>query len=485
MARESALDRIKKTLYSPGHDFRVTADYFGQVDIGRVSRELDLEELGKEKGSQNLPPATSTALDEVETQINDKLEALKNSANEQAENEALAYNSRIASLDFDGQFGRITQLGPEAIMEFKSEIKDQLNPLHIERNHLRELKNEVNYFRKENGLENKVAYTPPSWHQLIKALVIILIFVFETVMNGSFFAKGNEAGLFGGSIVAFTVTLVNIGFALILSLFLIRQLFHIKLWRKFVGLIALCLFLVFTFGLNLGVGHMREAGVELTPEMGAYVLRQLIDDPFTYKDAETWILVGIGLLFAFIAAIEGIYWNDPYPRYTFLQKRLDKQLDYYKETYEDCLIELNEVKSKNLGTFEDIGNDLTRRLAQLQKVVSEYSRLNNLYENFLTHLQTASDSLHAVYRDANIEARPKKAYPKRWKKAPLITKIKLTKLTQVDEKKLDKKIKDVRKDLKGLIVQIQEEFESGLDQFKGLDELGLEAESGFGEKEKA
>jgi exonuclease VII small subunit len=195
--------------------------------------------------------------------------------------------------------------------------------------------------------------------------------------------------------------------------------------------------------------------------------------------------VGIGLLFAFIAAIEGIYWNDPYPRYTFLQKRLDKQLDYYKETYEDCLIELNEVKSKNLGTFEDIGNDLTRRLAQLQKVVSEYSRLNNLYENFLTHLQTASDSLHAVYRDANIEARPKKAYPKRWKKAPLITKIKLTKLTQVDEKKLDKKIKDVRKDLKGLIVQIQEEFESGLDQFKGLDELGLEAESDFGEKEKA
>ena len=67
-------------------------------------------------------------------------------------------------------------------------------------------------------------------------------------------------------------------------------------------------FFGFTFGLNLGVGHMRE--VELTPEMGAYVLRQLIDDPLTYKDAETWILVGIGLLFAFIAAIGIIYWND-------------------------------------------------------------------------------------------------------------------------------------------------------------------------------
>ena len=149
---------------------------------------------------------------------------------------------------------------------------------------------------------------------------------------------------------------------------------------------------------------MREAGVELTPEMGAYVLRQLIDDPFTYKDAETWILVGIGLLFAFIAAIEGIYWNDPYPRYTFLQKRLDKQLDYYKETYEDCLIELNEVKSKNLGTFEDIGNDLTGRLPDCKRSC-QYSRLNNLYEKTsLLTFKLASDSLHAVYRDANIEA---------------------------------------------------------------------------------
>ena len=187
MARESALDRIKKTLYSPGHDFRVTADYFGQVDIGRVSRELNLEELGKEKGSQNLPPATSTALDEVETQINDKLESLKNSANEQAENEVLAYNSRIASLDFDGQFGRITQLGPEAIMEFKSEIKDQLNPLHIDRNHLRELKNEVDHFRKEK-VQKKSRLHTSSWHQLIKAL-LILIFVFETVTDG-LFCKG-------------------------------------------------------------------------------------------------------------------------------------------------------------------------------------------------------------------------------------------------------------------------------------------------------
>ena len=47
---------------------------------------------------------------------------------------------------------------------------------------------------------------------------------------------------------------------------------------------------------------MREAGVELTPEMGAYVLRQLIDDPFTYKDGNMDIS-GDRIVFAFIAAV--------------------------------------------------------------------------------------------------------------------------------------------------------------------------------------
>ena len=91
----------------------------------------------------------------------------------------------------------------------------------------------------------------------------------------------------------------------------------------------------------------------------------------------------------------------------------------------------------------------------------QYSRLNNLYENFLTHLQTASDSLHAVY-EMQILRHDLKSISKRWKKAPLITKIKLTKLTQVDQKKLDRKIKNIREDLKELIVEIQKEFDPAL-----------------------
>ena len=69
MAEGTALERIKKSLYSPGHDFKVTADYFGQVNVGLIARELNLEKLGEERGASDLPPVSSKAFDEIETQI--------------------------------------------------------------------------------------------------------------------------------------------------------------------------------------------------------------------------------------------------------------------------------------------------------------------------------------------------------------------------------------------------------------------------------
>ena len=93
------------------------------MNVGLIARELNLEKLGEERGSSDLPQVSSKALDEIETQISERLEALKVTASEQAENQALAYNRRIASLDFEGQFGRITQLGPEAVMNSGQKLK--------------------------------------------------------------------------------------------------------------------------------------------------------------------------------------------------------------------------------------------------------------------------------------------------------------------------------------------------------------------------
>ena len=49
---------------------------------------------------------------------------------------------------------------------------------------------------------------------------------------------------------------------------------------------------------------MREAGAILSTEMGLFVMDKLLLAPFAFNDAETWVLVGIGLLFAFVAGLE-------------------------------------------------------------------------------------------------------------------------------------------------------------------------------------
>ena len=63
MRKESALSRLAKNLSSPGHDYRINTELFGTIDTARISRELDLENQGRERGQQNQPASSSTAPD--------------------------------------------------------------------------------------------------------------------------------------------------------------------------------------------------------------------------------------------------------------------------------------------------------------------------------------------------------------------------------------------------------------------------------------
>ena len=67
-------------------------------------KELKLEKVGAEKGKLNQPASKSQIPDEIETQIQERIEAAKATANESAENQIYTYNERISNLDFEGHF---------------------------------------------------------------------------------------------------------------------------------------------------------------------------------------------------------------------------------------------------------------------------------------------------------------------------------------------------------------------------------------------
>ena len=111
MRKKSALSRLAKNLSSPGHDYRINTELFGTIDTARISRELDLENQGRERGEKISLRQVLATPDDIEADIKETIDSSKKTAHELAENEIYTYNDRISSLNFDEQFTEIQRQG--------------------------------------------------------------------------------------------------------------------------------------------------------------------------------------------------------------------------------------------------------------------------------------------------------------------------------------------------------------------------------------
>jgi len=73
----SALSKLIETFKTPQHDYKLNTEVFGQFDAEKVAKELNLEKIGAEKGTKNQPSKDSQIPDEIESQIQERIEAAK------------------------------------------------------------------------------------------------------------------------------------------------------------------------------------------------------------------------------------------------------------------------------------------------------------------------------------------------------------------------------------------------------------------------
>ena len=100
----SALNKLIEVFTTRPEGIILNTEIFGKFDADAVAKELNLEKVGAEKGEKNQPSSESQIPDEIETQIQERIEAAKATANESAENQIHSYNERISNLDFEGHF---------------------------------------------------------------------------------------------------------------------------------------------------------------------------------------------------------------------------------------------------------------------------------------------------------------------------------------------------------------------------------------------
>lgn len=404
MARDGALARLMKGLRREPHDFRASLEVFPALDPDVMARDLSVEREGRRRGAMGEPPFAAAGLDEMERRIVERIEAEKKAAHGVFLDQLRVYDERRANLDFEGRFAEIRQAAPAAVSEFKAEAatgRDELNRL---RRSIREHEEEKEAFKRANRL-TRAPHPPSPGAQAIKYGFVVLLMVFETVLNGTFLAKGSELGLLGGTTEAFAFALLNVMGSFLFGRLGLPQLVHRGLLRKLVGLLALAAWVLFALALNLALAHYREVSGQFLDAGGAAVITRLIADPLALTDIKSWLFFGIGFFFSVAALIDGYATVDPYPGFGGIQRRLDAAHQTYIDRKQALIDTLLDVRDTYIETLEEANRDLSARRAEYDQILTGRARLVRLFEQHQAHLAEVVGTLLALYRETNRRAR--------------------------------------------------------------------------------
>ena len=480
----SAISKLIEAFKTPQHPHKLNTEMFGQFDAERVAKELNLEKLGAEKGSKDQPSSDSQIPDEIESQIQERIEAAKSTANESAENQLLTYNERISNLDFEGHFSELRQAGPLAISDIQAQIQRGLNQMNTRRRKLLDVEKEYSYFRKHNGLEYRTAKLTTPSGTFLRVLIILIMIVSETYFNGTYLAKGSTQGLIGGVFEAASFALLNIGFSIILTLFVIKQVVRRGFLWKLIGLSGIAAWLVTVIVINLGLAHYREVAATFAEGAGADILVRIIQNPLGLVELESWMLFAIGMLFATVTLVDIITFSDSYPGYTKRQIRWDEEQEEYKDEFDSLIQELDDIKEDYNENLKAIGNALTFRQRELDNILSGRNRLTSLYSVHHEQLQRAANSLFSYYFEAN-RAKRTNPVPDRFNKRYIVAKMELSSsksFQPTEAKKVKDRISEAKQILDEQIQYVLDEYAKGIRQYRNLDILNEEYD--YGEEPK-
>lgn len=475
MKNSSALSRLLNGLRSEPHDFRGSLQVFPDLSSEKLVADLELEAKGREYGVNNEPAATSSTLDKNELAIIERIEAEQKSAHATFLEHLDAYSERIRALDFEGRFAEIQQAAPEAIASLRTEAANGRNELNLMRRHLKDLEVEKLSFQKAHNLK-RTAKVYSRGTTAIKIGTVLVLLLIETLLNGAFLSKGNELGFLGGTLEAAAFAFLNVLAAFGLGRLGAPELVHRNPIRKILGGISVVIFFVFLIALNLGLAHYREV-TAVTADAGQVVVLKLLKDPFNLVDFKSWLFFALGSIFGIIAFIDGIVFDDPYPGYGLLQRRLSKAHDEYTERVRVLVEELEEIRQATSEAVALAGRDLSKRRIEFDQLLMNRSRLANLFHQHQVHLERTCNYLLSVYRDANRRARSTPV-PERFTSEYLLRRIDEPDDNYLKgyQEKLNSELALAQSDLLQHATSISEEFERAAKEYRLIDAIVDERE---------
>jgi uncharacterized membrane protein YvlD (DUF360 family) len=391
---------------------------FVPLDVEQVARELRLDERAERSAVAGQPPADADGPDSAELDVLGKIEACARKACEQYLSQRDQYERRIlrSAITPDLQV-QIEGAAAKALSDFKAEIIHDQNQLHALLRAVGNREDEFREFRERHFL-NRLPKNVSRGERILAFLLLLVLVLLESILNGMFFAEGSEAGLIGGVVQALVLSILNVGVAALYAVYGLPLVFHRRGGIKLIGALVTLMFAIWLGGLNLAIGHFRDLFITGAGNVQmAELLNRLTANPLLLGDAKSGILVLLGIALGLLAVIDVAATRDLYPGYGAIGRERQRAIEQYAEENARSLAAMMELR-------DHVVDDLTSAIElihgsqfEMQQAIEARTRLHHNFRAYLDHLAVVHERLIHRYRECNRKVRRGEA-PKYFRTPP-------------------------------------------------------------------
>lgn len=390
---------------------------FLQSDIEKASK------LGFTEGAKGLPAPDATDPDLNESMFYAKAVSQLNKTGEAITPKITAQTKRVAEVGSKLESVRsvIDSLHNRTSLEaqINSRLQQSLGTMVVAKKNQLLRDAELNAFKLGNNLYHPASY-PTDMAKHMSWVVITL--AIETIVNAAFFAGANS--LIFGALVAFAVSVVNLGIAFIGGIFF-RGKNSVHAAIKFQGWLIFSIAWILLGGINLLTACVRSASAELlAKEMGedpiaaifsnqtqAFALAKeniagILQGHFPFADLSGLILLFVGLLAAVIGMWKGYAADDPYPNYGALTRSSVAADKTYLALEQSLKMDAQTVADKPIKEIVDSRQTINSLKQQIGSIRKDATDLRNDWQQRVAQLTHEFESIVDVYRKSVKAVKP-------------------------------------------------------------------------------
>ncbi len=270
--------------------------------------------------------------------------------------------------------------------EMKANAREAGGDIESLRERFIEQKAHFTAFRDRRSLKRPAAKPPSAFGT---TWLLYIFWIVESLINMLLFAGGNALGFVGGFFISLLISSVNIVFSFLFGFVITKQVNSIFIGKKIGSWLLIFGYFILLIAAHFVVAHYRaqqllgsEEELYLTnTEYFVHALQALQANFWLLPDFESYILLGLGVLFGLYAWWKGYHFGDRYPGYT----KEFKDLEGHRREYEDrCTDLINELKSVRDDAVARIAAFIDSVGPSVQAMQSNAAAARSLVEHYRT-----------------------------------------------------------------------------------------------------